>query len=305
MGFAANKGINSQVQMKGTNDLNWKVYYPNPLTTPTASQQASHIKLYDDGTNIFGIGFNTSATIDGVTPLSSLNIASNQTGYGVISFFTNAIRRLLIKDNGDVKIYQNLNLDNLTPSQYLKTDASKNLVSVSAIPATDVTEDSTHRFATDTEKTIWNNKQDKITYLKITTGDQSSSTNVLANITGLSFVGEANTRYRIQGIICHGQTNNQGLVLAFTCPALASFFVRGYGNGLSLNSIVGIYSKVSGTPTVALNTQATDLGASIFNGEISFGANAGTFNIQFSRFANLGIATIYQLGTNIEIVKLN
>jgi len=192
-----------------------------------------------------------------------------------------------------------------TAGEYLKVNGTKDLTSVSSIPATDVTQDASYRFVTDTEINNWNNKQDKITYLKITTGDQSSSTNVLANITGLSFVGEANTRYRIQGIICHGQTNNQGLVLAFTCPALASFFVRGYGNGASLNSILGIYSKVSGTPTVALNTQATDLGASIFNGEISFGANAGAFNFQFSRFANAGIATIYQLGTNIEIVKLN
>ncbi len=42
-------------------------------------------------------------------------------------------------------------------SQYLKTDASKDLTSVATIPATDITEDSTHRFVTDTEKAAWNN----------------------------------------------------------------------------------------------------------------------------------------------------
>jgi len=48
--------------------------------------------------------------------------------------------------------------NSVSASQYLKTDASKDLISVVAIPATDVTEDSTHRFATDTEKNTWNAK---------------------------------------------------------------------------------------------------------------------------------------------------
>jgi len=68
------------------------------------------------------------------------------------------------------KLYGNGNLDvlgliknlSLTASQYMKTDASKNLISVAAIPATDVTQDSTHRFATDTEKTSWNAKEPAI-----------------------------------------------------------------------------------------------------------------------------------------------
>ncbi len=47
-----------------------------------------------------------------------------------------------------------------TASQYLKVDASKDLISVSSIPATDITEDSTHRFVTDTDKTTWNGKAD-------------------------------------------------------------------------------------------------------------------------------------------------
>lgn len=190
-------------------------------------------------------------------------------------------------------------------SQYLKTDSTKDLTSVSAIPATDIMEDSTHRFINDQERTIWNNKQDVITYLKIITGNQNSNTNVLANITGLYFSGLPNTRYRVQGIICHGQTNNDGLVLGFTCPIDASFYIRGYGNGINLNSLIGIYSKSSGVSTPRLNMQVTDLGASIFNGEISFGASGGTFNFQFARNSNLGTATVYQLGTNIEIVKLN
>ena len=44
----------------------------------------------------------------------------------------------------------------VTASQYLKVDASKDLSSVSAIPAPDVTEDSTHRFITDVERLKWN-----------------------------------------------------------------------------------------------------------------------------------------------------
>lgn len=41
----------------------------------------------------------------------------------------------------------------VSASQYLKVDANKDLTSVAAIPAADITTDSTHRFVTDTEKT--------------------------------------------------------------------------------------------------------------------------------------------------------
>jgi len=65
-----------------------------------------------------------------------------------------------------------INIGGLTPSQYLKTDASKNLVSVSAIPATDVTEDSTHRFITDVERLKWN----KFSYTDTVLGTATSGT---------------------------------------------------------------------------------------------------------------------------------
>lgn len=44
----------------------------------------------------------------------------------------------------------------VTASQYLKVDGTKDLTSVAAIPAPDVTEDSTHRFITDVERLKWN-----------------------------------------------------------------------------------------------------------------------------------------------------
>lgn len=45
-----------------------------------------------------------------------------------------------------------------TANQYLRVDGSKDLTSVSAIPAADVTETTTRRFVSDTEKTTWNGK---------------------------------------------------------------------------------------------------------------------------------------------------
>lgn len=42
-------------------------------------------------------------------------------------------------------------------SQYLKTDSSNDLTSVATIPATDIAEDTSHRFVTDIEKAGWNN----------------------------------------------------------------------------------------------------------------------------------------------------
>ena len=46
----------------------------------------------------------------------------------------------------------------VTASQYLKVDGTKDLTSVAAIPAADITQDSTHKFVTDTDKTNWNEK---------------------------------------------------------------------------------------------------------------------------------------------------
>lgn len=100
LSFLNSAGIQSQVLMKGNYDINWKgTYIPN-VVTPSSSQQASHIKFYDDGTNYFGIGATTGTTIDGVTSQSSLNIACNQTGYGNICLYTDNARRLTVKPNG-------------------------------------------------------------------------------------------------------------------------------------------------------------------------------------------------------------
>ena len=49
-----------------------------------------------------------------------------------------------------------------TASTYLKVDANKDLTGVAAIPAADVTESTTKRFITDTERTTWAAKQDAI-----------------------------------------------------------------------------------------------------------------------------------------------
>lgn len=59
----------------------------------------------------------------------------------------------------------------VTASEYLKVDGNKDLSSVSAIPAPDVTEDTTHRFITDVERLKWN----KFSYADFSSGTSSSS----------------------------------------------------------------------------------------------------------------------------------
>lgn len=55
-------------------------------------------------------------------------------------------------------------LSSTTANQYLKVDANKDVESVANIPAADVAESATKRFASDTEKATWNAKQNALTF---------------------------------------------------------------------------------------------------------------------------------------------
>lgn len=85
--------------------------------------------------------------------------------------------------------------NSVSASQYLKVDGNKDLTSQAAIPATDVMEDATHRFATDAEKASWNAKEPGIT--GTTSADFWSGAKTFLNfattvratvLTGVSFV---------------------------------------------------------------------------------------------------------------------
>ncbi len=68
-----------------------------------------------------------------------------------------------------------------TANQYLKTDANKDVVSVGAIPAADVTQTSLLRFSTDAEKAYWNAKQAAIGYTPENVANKSTDGIFAAN----------------------------------------------------------------------------------------------------------------------------
>lgn len=104
MSFSSGKGFTSGFDIQAPQPINYKVYYPNNVASPSASQQASHIRLYDDGINYFGIGLTTGTTIGGQINQSSTNICANQTGYGNVVLWTNSLPRLIVKPSGVVNI---------------------------------------------------------------------------------------------------------------------------------------------------------------------------------------------------------
>ena len=99
-------------------------------------------------------------------------------------------------------------------SQYLKTDASKDLTSVSTIPATDITEDSTHRFATDSEKTTWNAKQNALGYTPEDIANKVST--VVGNETDVNKYPNTKGVYDYVSLFLSGGTTDLGVVISQT-----------------------------------------------------------------------------------------
>lgn len=214
----------------------------------------------------------------------------------------------------------------LTASQYIKTDASKNLISVAAIPATDVTEDSTHRFATDAEKTLWNtvnlvaanNFSDlnniftsrnnlEIREMFLTAGNQTTTSITASSIAGLQTVTlQANKRYYFEGIIHIGCSSTGGVKLRAVIPTGATIFMAVIGQ--TSNSTSQAVSQITTSATltsVAFSTGNNALGYAKISGEVQMSSTTGTVQFGFASGVNAQTSTIYQLGTCISYKKLN
>lgn len=179
--------------------------------------------------------------------------------------------------------------NSVTASQYLKVDASKDLTSVSAIPATDVTEDSTHRFITDTQLTNLGNQSG------INTGDNATNT----QYSGLA-ANKENTSNKVTTF-----TGNESSITLFpVVKAIVDYLVANYQpkkfsyidttNG-ALSS--GASNTLSKSVLIPANTLTSGLlnikGRSIKTGTASFG------------WLNIYVNTVNSMSGAVQIGQMN
>lgn len=141
----------------------------------------------------------------------------------------------------------------------------------------------------------------------MTNGDQTTTSNIASNITGLvTPTLLANKRYKVSGIIRLGCNNVGGVKLQVTVPSGATLSLHYIGFSSTGASFLCAFQNVSSTLTSsAFCTLNTSTGLATVNGEISIGANAGTIQFGFASGQNTQTSTIYQLGTQITVTQIN
>lgn len=142
--------------------------------------------------------------------------------------------------------------------------------------------------------------------LFMTTGDQSTTSDVASNITDLvSVTLTSNKRYRIEGGIHLGCNNTGGVKLAFTVPTGATMFISSLGRLNASNALNVFPVTSSGTLTAAFNTLNNSSGYIYIMGEISLSSTSGVFQVQFASGVNTQTSTIYQSGTQLTLTQIN
>ena len=141
----------------------------------------------------------------------------------------------------------------------------------------------------------------------ITTGDQTTTSNVAANITGLvTGTLEANKRYYFEGLIHIGCNNTGGVKIQITLPTGATVFLATTGNTTSGTGTAWSSLNASATLlSVSYSTQNTSFGQIRISGEVQMSSTTGTVQFGFASGTNTQTSTIYQLGTVINYKKLN
>jgi len=213
------------------------------------------------------------------------------------------------------------NFPTLTASQIVETDASKNLVSVAKATGYNLALGTTAGTVLEGDKALLktNNLSDLASFvtarttnlrmwdLFLTNGDQTTTSNVAANITDLVSVSlTANKRYKISGIIHLGCNNTGGVKLQLTIPTGATMYIDVFGKGASGTAYVDNQFVTSATLTTnAVNTVNAALGFVLVNGEISLSSTAGVIQFGFASGANTQTSTIFQLGTQLTLTQIN
>lgn len=147
----------------------------------------------------------------------------------------------------------------------------------------------------------------KLYEMFITTGDQTTTSNVATNITGLVTITlEANKHYYFDGLIHLGCNNTGGVKLQVTVPTGATLFISGVGFGTNVNTSVTVPLVTSGALGAnAVCTGNSPNGVFRINGEVKMSSTTGVVQFGFASGTNTQTSTIYQLGSVINYEKLN
>jgi len=178
---------------------------------------------------------------------------------------------------------------------------------INDVASTKVTEDSTHRFVTDSEKTTWNGKLDNYTLDVKLANDLTTGANQNMNsISGFVFTYAANSSYRIHvyGAIS-GANSTTGCGFAFdVSSAVTNVWLQFYHQLGTAGTITGGSQVVDATSYAV--TSATPANNQIIpvyvTGLINTGANTGTAQLQFRSEVNAAITL--KAGSIMVVEKL-
>ena len=143
-----------------------------------------------------------------------------------------------------------------------------------------------------------------VQWLKLTNGNQATTSNVIGNITDLVFTAQANSVYIINGSIHLGCNNTGGVKLGCTIPAAATMHLNFSGSTTSSAAYLWQPDATSGALTSAYCTENNANRGVFIGGTITIGATAGTIQLGFASGTDTQTSTIYQEGTAIFIQKV-
>lgn len=140
--------------------------------------------------------------------------------------------------------------------------------------------------------------------LRITTGDQSTTSATATDITGLVTSTLAiNQRYFFFGSIRQGCNNTGGVKHQITIPAGATMDICMFGNTNASTAFQRIINTTSATLGASLNTFNNASGIVFISGEVQMGSTAGVVQFGVASGVNTQTSTVFQLGTHITVEK--
>lgn len=262
------------VDAPGQTDANWQIGQANVDQATESVQGIAKVASQTDVQNEL-----TTNNTDIVTPqklwfglLRMLAVSLTWTAKQVF----NAAPRLAHLSNGN---------------RYLKTDTNKDITEVASIPATDVTEDSTHRFATDAEKTTWNAKQAALGY---TPEDAANKGTAMSGNTG------SNTIYLTAKAVYDWATATFQSALGYT-PENTANKATGYSTVdntkfPTTQATDNRYMRIlySDLTERSLNGTTNGTGESLFNTAIALPLNINSMYLRITIFFRV---SVYSAGT--------